>query len=261
MCKVIWALAGTIIASPTCPAQSLAVGSNTDNAIYIVDVSSGETIRSISTESGIIGLAADDRRQLFYYAGITNLYSIPYGGGPSTLLGASHSIEGLGYDSESDTLFGVTGQRNRLVTIDLSTFQMTSRTLNIYFDGFEVEASTGRLIGASDETLALVNIDATDGTFSHLAAYPDGLDDADGLAVHDGHAYLVEGNSRLAHVIDLSTGDRIDSFSLPFMSGGLAGATILRVPEPSTMSQLSCFLAVLIFHNSHRKLRLAQVPQ
>jgi CubicO group peptidase (beta-lactamase class C family) len=242
-----WVFALTVLAlvSNVRGQSVIAVGNTSNRTIHLIDQTTGAINKTVGVHAEVCGLASDDGEQIFYYTDQDGLYSVPYNGGVSTLIGYFHgdtsTIFGLAFHEPSSTLYGC--NNGGIYVIDTSDAEST-----LFFNppgtnelsGIEVDKWTSKFYICDDNgsgvdgpgvyELNLNNMNY----FSVLAPYPSSLSDVDGLAVNNGFAYLVEDGNLLGdriHEVDLSSGFVTRTFIPPFAAGGANSAGAFATPD------------------------------
>ena len=121
-------LAAMIVSADIVAAQSvIAVGNTSNRTIHFIDQTTGTIKKTVGVHNEVCGLASDDGDQIFYYTDQTRLYSVPYNGGVSTLIGLIHGdtnlILGLAFHEPSSTLYGC--RDTGIYEIDVTTAEAT----------------------------------------------------------------------------------------------------------------------------------------
>lgn len=253
------------------PAQLIVGNDQAGTAtIYEINVATGvATPLYSSTDSSAKpwGMAADNANSILYWNSGSTLYSASFASllagtaSPASVtmtLGAVDiNFVGLGFNAATGKLIATRNIGSEAVyEIDPLTGVATEGVgynVNLDFGGLEFDNATGKLYGTSDSGVrGLHEINPVDGSTVFKANYPVNETDIDGLAVHNGVAYLVTDgpNTDQAnfYMFDIASGTEIGTLASPFLRGGtFAAATYAPglVPEPGTILALGAGLAAI----------------
>jgi sugar lactone lactonase YvrE len=200
--------------------------------VYLVGEAGGElltlqrstgmpgAVAPVGAPGAFAGLAYDRMRGRFYGsrfnpAGPDDLFAIDPVTGQASLIGAiagAVDISGLGFDPNTDTLYGIDQGDGRLYRISLTTGAATpaGAGLNPGTGGIDYDPVTATLYGVQDgaQGTRLIRIDTGSGQGTVIGQLGAGITDCDGLAccIQDRFLYTVNQASGQMLRVDPGTG-------------------------------------------------------
>jgi hypothetical protein len=245
-------LAASLCLLATSVQAQLIVGTDDSpvNTIYHIDVN---TLVATSIYAGPFeswGMAYDGVTNTLYWNNGATLYSSPYdiNGlnpvelGDMTFNGAPRTFTGLTFRDGS--LLGTPNTATEAV-YEINPTTLVATQLWVYpsgdydFGGLGVDVTSGLLYGVSDDSTplgrGLYEIDTVGQTATLRASYPAGETDIDGLAAHNGLAYLVIDQPGDFYVVDIATGMVVGTIPSPWTTSEVFSAAAFITAGPTSV--------------------------
>lgn len=243
-------LAASLCLLTTAVQAQLIVGTDDSpvNTIYHIDVNTLVATPIYAGPFESWGMAYDGATNTLYWNNGATMYS------------ATYDINGLNpvelgdvmYNNAVRTLTGLTWRNGMLLGTPNTTteafYEINPVTLEatqlwVYpsadydFGGLGVDVTSGRLFAVSDDTSPIGNglfeIDLGGQSATRIAPHPAGETDIDGLAAHNGLAYLVTDQPGDFYVMDVGSGQVVGTIPAPWTTSEVFSAAAF-VPEGPT---------------------------